>query len=317
MKYPVFENVVSSDGKVWNRQNAMFDSNYYSSFFSELKRIWPAFDEYIFVVHSLAPLAPTPDFTIKGPNVILIITSDQSGRTFDRAFRRQFFAVIRTHLQTDGAVDNLLPFPLGDSIATENIVPPSFEKRTWDAGFIGCLNNNRIDLFRSMTPLKLLPPWPLKSAFTKKVYGRILHLFSSRRTHDFKQFDKLYFTFTSGFAKGLPPDEYGRLLADTKIVICPKGFIRAECYRIFEAMRLGSIIIADELPEQPWYIGSPIIIQKNWLKIHDTIRALQNAPDKMREIHHDTLTWWETVCSPQAVAHYMLGKFMELTKNTH
>jgi len=35
-----------------------------------------------------------------------------------------------------------------------------------------------------------------------------------------------YIKFTSGFKAGLSPQQYGSMLADSKIVLCPKGFDR-------------------------------------------------------------------------------------------
>ncbi|MCL1910362.1 MAG: hypothetical protein FWG05_05445, partial [Kiritimatiellaeota bacterium] len=311
-QYPTYTNVIRLNGDLWIPKNELFDSSYLIGFFNALNVTWPKFQDYKFIVHKLPPTAPLPEFPIYGPNVILIILSDQSGRTFEEEFKRKFFAILRTHLQTGGAVDNVLPFPLGDSSVFDNISPPVFATRKWEAGFIGNRNANRLDLYRSLTIWKFLPPWPINSFFIRRAYSRLLKLITSSEIRNFAPRERMYFTFTSGFAQGLPPDEYGRLLADTKIVVCPKGFIRAECYRIFEGMRMGCIVIADELPEQRWYTGSPIIIQKNWLGIHKTIRKLCENPDTMQEIHRNTLAWWETVCSPSAVAEFLTVEFEKL-----
>ena len=316
--YPIFENVVTREGKVWMpEEGKAFDVAYCMGFFSELRKCWPEFKKYTFVVHLLSPRAPIPEFPIRGQKVILLLLAEESGlRALDKAFREQFFAVLRTHLQTGWTtkVANLLPFPLGDSLATEGRTPPSFNERKWLAGFIGNYNANRLDVYRSMTPLQHFPPWPFTTPLVKKGYSKLLKTLSSPGTRDFRPQEDVYFTFTSGFAKGIPLDEYGQLLADTKIAVCPKGFMRAECYRIFEAMRMGCVVIADELPEQRWYSGSPIIIQKNWLKVHDTIRQLHGDPERMLKIHHDMLAWWDEVCSPRAAARFLAGELDTLRR---
>ncbi len=66
-------------------------------------------------------------------------------------------------------------------------------------------------------------------------------------------------TLTDGFARGLSPETYGRKLALSKTVLCPRGFSSTDTFRHVEALRAGAVVISEPLPDLHLYRGSPII----------------------------------------------------------
>ena len=50
---------------------------------------------------------------------------------------------------------------------------------------------------------------------------------------------------TDGFTKGLPREEYYRLMARAKIVPCPSGAVAPDSFRVYEALEAGAIPLAD------------------------------------------------------------------------
>lgn len=113
--------------------------------------------------------------------------------------------------------------------------------------------------------------------------------------------------FTEWFGKGLPPAEYAAVLANTRIAICPPGFISAETIRHWEAMRLGCVVITAPLPENHFYKDSPMIIMDDWSQLHRAIEELTSDPERLIQVHEATVAWWRDVCCEKSVADYMAG----------
>jgi hypothetical protein len=135
-----------------------------------------------------------------------------------------------------------------------------------------------------------------------QVRKNILLFFKSKFDN---KFPHSYIRFTNGFLRGLPPDKYGNMIANSKIVLCPTGVSSKECFRHYEAMRAGCVIISERLPETYFYKDSPIIQIDNWkeglAKAHDLI----NDDRELEKISRKTYEWWEERCSEFATAKYM------------
>ena len=113
--------------------------------------------------------------------------------------------------------------------------------------------------------------------------------------------------FTAGFGEGMNAEEYSRNLTQSKICISPYGFSRAECFRNYEAMRAGSIVITHKLVNN-WYIkGGPFIEIQRWTDLRKIVNNLLANPAQMQEIQLKTVVWWKEKCSPHAIANYMAG----------
>lgn len=48
------------------------------------------------------------------------------------------------------------------------------------------------------------------------------------------------------FNSGLPKEAYARLLSDTQVVLCPRGFSSVESYRLYEALEAGAIPLVED-----------------------------------------------------------------------
>jgi hypothetical protein len=111
--------------------------------------------------------------------------------------------------------------------------------------------------------------------------------------------------FTEWFGKGLQPDEYAKALANTKISICPPGFVNSETIRHWEAMRLGCVVISAPLPPIRFYKDSPIIQLQDWSELMPLLQDLLSNPEKLRLRHEATVDWWQQKCSEDAIADYI------------
>ena len=110
---------------------------------------------------------------------------------------------------------------------------------------------------------------------------------------------------TEWFGKGLPPEEYAQTLANTKIALCPPGFVSHETIRHWEALRLGCVVISAPLPANRFYEGSPIIQLEDWSSLRPLLTDLLGDPARLRGLHVATVEWWKSRCSEKAVAEYM------------
>jgi len=272
--------------------------------------------DFRFVVYEHKVIQAMPDFKISGRDVILIMLSDEKS-TVPLEICDKFFAIFKAYYPLEKNVENILAFPIGysNSAALTSFRP--FEGRKYDASYAGNFLPNRLDFYRQFTWLRFLPPFPIMPGRLRTLYFKILtkaKIFRPRRFID--TFGKSICYWSGGFAKGLSRDEYAKIISETKIALCPMGFRSTECFRLLETMRLGCIIISDELPPSRWYKDSPIIVERDWLNIRSVVRDLQRDPAKCLEIHKKTLDWWENVCSDEAVARYLADEIGRLKAQT-
>ena len=111
---------------------------------------------------------------------------------------------------------------------------------------------------------------------------------------------------------GLPGEKYAEMLSNSKVALCPPGYHTPETFRHFEAMRAGTIVVSEPLPELDFYVGSPIVTVRNWGDARKAVSDLLGDIDALQERQEQTLHWWEQHCSERAVARRMASKLAEL-----
>ena len=115
---------------------------------------------------------------------------------------------------------------------------------------------------------------------------------------------------TSGtFRGGMPPAEFGRLLADTKIALCPRG-ISHETYRLYEAMRVGCVIVAARQMPTWFTTGWPVLEVDDWTGIAGLVDELLADGARLEDLSQRTLAWWRERCCPEAVGRYIAGEIV-------
>jgi hypothetical protein len=222
-------------------------------------------------------------------------------------FSNRYFAIFKSYIGKNAVAKNVFPLVLGYVNAVPELPDKSIQDRKYNVFFRGNLNFNRIDFYRMFSRWRLF--LPSESFLTNEYYRRFLLKLGS----DFSSFfSKSIIIFNSSFKGGFSPEKYGEVLADSKIVLCPKGFFMTECFRHFEAMRAGCIIISEQLPDTPFYSKSPIIQVDNWNEGIEIVRELVKDQDKLEEIHQMTLEWWKEKCSENATAKYIVDNIDEL-----
>jgi hypothetical protein len=273
------------------------------------------YHRFRFLVYEHQMHLPIPDFKMYGKDVILIMLSDENS-TVPTELCDKFYAILKSYYPLENNTNNIIAFPIGysNSASLTRFIP--FENRTYDASYAGNFLGNRLDFYRQFNFLRLLPPFPIKNRLLRTYYYKILtklKLYRPKMYHNTYGNSICY--WSGGFAKGLAREEYANIISNTRIALCPMGFRSTECFRLMETMRLGCVIVSDELPPSRWYKNSPIIIVKDWLNISKVLDGLINDPERLLKLHQQTLNWWKDVCSDEAVAAYLASEIRRLSQD--
>lgn len=309
--------ILSASENVKYDENSKFswddlnESNYVKGILLQLQTLMGSdFENYVFYVFSNHNSVRIPESLhhTSSKKKVLIYVSDELGSD-PSMYSSNYFAIFKAYLGVGSFASNVFPFPLGCVNCVPSLKVKSVNQRKINLFFRGNLNMNRIDFYRSFSNFSfILPP---KKLLRHKLYRQFLIWIQS----DFKNYlSNSIIMFNRNFKSGYSYSEYGQILSESKIVLSPKGFYSTECFRLYEALRAGSIIISEKLPPVVFYADSPIIQIENWKDGLRMARELLNDTERMDLIQRKTIEWWETVCSERAVASYMQNK-LELIKS--
>ena len=260
------------------------------------------FGDYRFFILSSQDTAAIPrSAALSGKNKVLVWISDESG-SIPAHVSDQYHAIFKSYIRDEAMHSATYAFPLGYMRGVPALPARPPAQRSIDLFFSGNLNANRFGLYRQLHPFFRALPEPIGSYAARAVrrirWPRLRMDFSSEA-------DRSFLRFTSGFSQGLSPEEYGQALADSKIVLCPKGFQSPETFRHMEAMRAGAVIISEPLPQNHLYRDSPIQICSNWRDGLALAQSLLQDHARLQSLHERTLAWWHDVCSERATARFV------------
>jgi len=305
MSFTFPANIVNSIGAPLD---AYGETVFLQRLFSALaERMLSDFHRFTFVVHRWSyheKKGASIDLLPGDATKVLIVLADER-EAFPAEDFSSYRAVFRAYGAPTGEKSKIHPFPVGYHKAAGKAEPVDFEKRRNSVFFSGYLNRNRLDLYKQFRPVWWLPKRNLPhNTYVREVARRAVEKLTKER--DFPDAVRSgRIAFTEWFGKGLAPDEYARTLADTKIAICPPGFISHETIRHWESMRLGCVVISAPLPPNRFYKDSPIIQLDDWSQLKPLLADFQANPDKLLRHHQVTVNWWKDVCSETAVAESM------------
>lgn len=197
---------------------------------------------------------------------------------------------------------NVFPFPLGYFRQSDLPVTPILE-RTCDVSFIGSLKNSpKQGLSKSLGFLK-----------SPKIVSRQSMVSCISKWHNANQYN-IDVQLTSCFPHAKETSElldYSERLMNAKICLSPRG-TSLETFRYFEALRYGCVLISEPVPDYWFYKNSPAIYLNNWNRLPHLLESLLEDPNRLVELHHKALNWWENQCTPFAVSsqmfRYLTGK---------
>ncbi|MCL2800136.1 MAG: hypothetical protein FWD28_00055 [Treponema sp.] len=248
---------------------------------------------------------------------ILIYISEETGYTPD-FLSSYYYTIFKSYLRNEKFhSNNIYNFPVGYHDDFLELPYINIRNRTNSVFFIGNLNYSRLPLY-----LQLLTGININSIFYLIFNERIINYLLNIKIikylltlikFDYKIKDS-FIRFTNGFKQGLSGKEYSKKIYDSKIVLCPKGFHSTECFRHYEAMKAGCVIISEKLPSTYLYKDSPIIQVSNWKEGIKIARQLINQDNKLEQLSKKTLEWWNDKCSEEATAKYMINCINSLNR---
>jgi hypothetical protein len=298
-------NIVNSIGKPLEAHG---ETVFLQRLFGALQeRMRSDFHRFTFVVHRWSyheKKGASIDLLPGDATKVLIILADER-EVFPAEDFSNYRAVFRAYGNPPGGSSRIFPFPIGYLNAAGSTDAKPFDQRTIDLFFSGYLNRNRLDFYKQFRPVWWLPKRNLPhNKYVREIARRAVEKLTKER--DFPNaVPSGRIAFTEWFGKGLPPDQYAKTLANTKIAICPPGFISSETIRHGEAMRLGCVVISAPLPPNRFYKDSPIIQLQDWSELKPLLKDLLSNPEELRLRHEATVDWWDRKFSEAAVADYM------------
>ena len=292
---------------------------YIKNVLDELSKILPDFNDYRFYF-LCATAGIEPDSLQDTYNKkILIQWEDQLGTEPSEKVMNSYLCVFKTHLRKkSNKYNNLFSYPLGIPYKIKELPIIPINERKYNVFYSGNLNKNRFNFYFNLVivrpELKKLLSLPLLYISSLFEYNKYLRNFSLKlkslvfkiKAIDFSTlYDSSIIKFTRSFEAGLSPEEYARVLSQSKIVLSPKGFFNTECFRFYEALRQGCIVITEKLPETEYYKKDFFIEVNSWGNIDSIIHSLLDDKQKLEELSKEARRYYIEFLSPKGVASYI------------
>lgn len=303
---------------------------YVKGLLDELSISMKDFNSYRFYfLHATEGIIPN-SINDKYEKKILIQTGDQLGYEPDAEVMKAFFFVFKTHLrfQTD-KYTNLAPYPLGMPSNTPLLPIKKMADRKYDIFYSGNINNNRLRFYRALLQYqthnlkwkvaKILISILQRLSQYKKVRNLSLKIKGTLFRINCYNFDNIfpnsYIRFTRAFQAGLDINEYAKMLANSKIILSPKGFFNTECFRLYEALRQGCIVITEPQPTKSTFYDNKYYIEvDNWNNIGEIISTLLKDKNKLQSMSDAGIKYYNEHLSPKGTAHYVMETLKQYTK---
>lgn len=247
----------------------------------------------------------------KQKNKVLIWIGEEKGLPVPKCIKDSYNIIFKNHIRKEDITNQIFGFPLllpDDSI---EIPVVDWMNRSINIFFSGCLNMNRVPFYGCLKPKTNF----LESLFLKllslKFRGRkrLFEFFYRKKEYDLTQYyPNSLILFTRAFNTGLSKLDYINKTAVSKIILSPHGFASSECFRLYEAMRQGVVVITEILPDVPYYKNIPAIQVKDWENFSVLIHELLSNDKYLEELSLKSKMFYDQKLSDNAIAKYMIDR---------
>lgn len=296
---------VTVDAASQYRFDQFLDKEFLLKVFSALQEMMGSqfsdYDWHIVSTHNTAVVPESADSP--SPRKVLLFTSDESS-SVPQHLSDRYFAIFKAYLPAELPGTNIFPLSLGYVGDVPTCTPPKpILDRSINVFFAGNLNESRIAFYCGLHPiLRRLPTSAARNVLRGAAHARLRFLLDPAFS---SVLSPSVLRFTDGFRKGFAPGEYGSLLNESKIVLCPKGFRSSETFRYYESMRAGAIVFSEPLPDTHFYRGSPAITVSDWRTALAIAEDILKDPARQVELQKSSIRWWQQVCGETATASYI------------
>lgn len=291
------------------------EEKYLDEIFRSLEAEMQDFHDYEFHVFASHNTVGVPDLVNSNhPKKILIWLSEEQGFLPPKVVLDSYIAIFKTSYSTEFLKSKKLHgLPLGCTKHMPQLPVKPMEERSVNAFFCGQMSMCRMKFYYQMLFGKFTPL--IYNSVTQRFMDYIYKRFLTRCGK--KDFGASFgehslVRFTDGFQKGLKPEEYAKVLQDSKIVLSPKGFYNTECYRTYEALRAGCVVISETLPDVPFYTGSPVINVDGWTEVNNIVAGLLEDSEKMKSLSLAGKKWYDDHLSGQGTARYIISELSKI-----
>jgi len=107
-----------------------------------------------------------------------------------------------------------------------------------------------------------------------------------------------------GVKGGMGIKKYSEYMKDAKIVLSPKGMVRAECLRFSEAVKVASAIVACPHPMKVRsFKNCPASYVTNWNELGGILDSYTD--EKLQRVHNKMKLCWRDYFSPESIGKYI------------
>jgi hypothetical protein len=282
---------------------SLIPGTYLEKVFTFLEQNLDNYKDYLFIIHDNNDSGNLISEFFDHPKKILISRRGEEKKNNLERIANKFLHVFANYYWN---CENVTTIPLGyhsfAEIQNENV---NIDERIFDLNFIGALNRNRISFASRLANIN--PFWITAGLFFQKakILKWLNHYLLCKRNND-----KLQFNYD--FNNGVSAEDYTNQLRLSKIALCPKGFYNIECFRIYEAMRYGCVIITEKLPDRKFYQGMPAFQVNNWNDGMQIAEILLKDANLLQVLSNESKQWYENHFSPLATSKIMIEKINRL-----
>jgi hypothetical protein len=257
--------------------------------------IWAAHLSDSYNANHNCPKRVTAKLMYYRPTVVLVL-SDEHGRTF---CLHSMIANIGMRARRGAPADEKPPLKL---------VLRQYSKKT-SGNILG--GNIKTMPLGYMAGTMALPPSlerdVLRKASTRRLAWSFVGSSKGSRAAMIETMSRMVQPFVASAKGGFPPLAMHRVYGDSKFVLSPKGFARLDCFRLYEASRVGAIpVVVGHVAEMRnafnSYVGErkgampPWVFAHSWPeaagKMQSLMRDRTGALDKRQRA---VLRWWDRV----------------------
>jgi len=284
----------------YGREIKLTKESYLYDSFTYLSEHLPNFDEYLFIFWGNNSDGLPMSRHIPHPKKVLIWESNENKVHNLTEIKPHFHHIFANYCWD---ADNVTSLPLGYHTYVDDWTPLPMKERLFNVSFTGCLNRNRIQLASEITQLSI-PTIGFGLRWMKRQTLFILNTIASYK-HPID-----YFRFNPDFNKGLSVKDYHFFLRHTKIALVPRGWVNTETFRLYEAMKWGCVVIAEEQPDREYYKDLPIIQVSDWNTGYKIARDLMGDLNELERISTETIRMYNEQLSGGAVGKLMCKALM-------
>jgi hypothetical protein len=234
----------------------------------------------------------------------LLIFFSQSLR-FAPSFGRYILLRLRSRLG-GGPVAQVYEVPVG-TFNQADVPEQDFESRAITLFFGGSVKHGKLSGSRLAGLREVLGP---KAASRREMLRRMQEIAECERDLVVETLE------TPSYGASTVADEYlySKKLMNTKISLVPRG-TSPQTFRFFQSLRAGCVVITDTLPSQWFFQGSPAIVLHTWSELPAVVSELLAEPAELKRRHRQSLNWWDSVCSEEAVGRYVAERSIAAQPN--